>query len=151
MNATFNIITILFLLAGRVGMTQALPVLSSNKTFRADTTGIKDSFGIDCADPSLLPAVFQKGYILLYQRVKPGSIYVLDVKGNIIWSYQSSTAGFKVVHFTKKHSFLCITGTKDKEAGYGNSIVELSLRQDTLLCLNELQKDFQQTILTRYY
>lgn len=146
MRATFKIITILILLAGRVETTPALPVLSAHKTIGADTTGIKDSFWIECADPSILPAVFQKGYILLYQRVKPGSIFVLDVKGNIVWSYHSPAAGFKVVHFTKEHSFLCITGTIEKYAGYGNSIVELSVGQDTLLCLNKLQNDFQHII-----
>jgi len=55
-------------------------------------------------------------------------------------------AGFKVVRYTKNHTFLCITGTKETEIGYGNTILELSLRGDTLLQLTKGQADFQQSI-----
>jgi hypothetical protein len=66
---------------------------------------------------------FKKEYVMVYQREVPGSITLLDVKGNIAWSYQSANVGFKVVRFTKDHSFLCITGTKENDAGYGNAIL----------------------------
>ena len=71
---------------------------------------------------------------------------LLNVKGEIVWSYHSPTTGFKVVRFTKNHSLICITGTKENDPGYGNAILELSLKGDTLLYLKKGQKDFQQTI-----
>ena len=142
----FKITTILLLLAGQREKICALPPLSVNKVFKPDTAGVKDSFWVECADVSLLPPVFQKGYIMVYQREEPGSIVLLDIKGNIVWTYQSAKVGFKVVRFTKNHSFLCITGTKENESGYGNAILELSLQGDTLLYLKKGQNDFQQTI-----
>jgi len=141
----FKILTILLLFAGQREKIIAPATLSDKKIFTYSTI-IKDSFWIDCANLSLLPSVFQQGYVMLYQREEPGSIVLLDVKGNVVWSYQSVNTGFKVVRFTKNHSFLCLTGTKENELGYGNAIVELSLGGDTLLYLKKGQKDFQQTI-----
>jgi hypothetical protein len=141
----FKIATILLLTGQREKILARSP-LPDNKIVIDDTTGIKDSFWVNCANVSLLPPVFQKGYVMVYQREVPGSITLLDVKGNIAWSYQSANVGFKVVRFTKDHSFLCITGTKENDAGYGNAILELSLHGDTLLYLKKGQNDFQQMI-----
>ena len=139
-------LTILLLLAGQGEKPPRLPARSRNAIFKPDRTTIKDSFWIECANTSLLPPVFQEGYVMVYQREAPGSIVLLDVKGNVVWSYQSTNVGFKVVRFTKNHSFLCLIGTKENEPGYGNGILELSLKGDTLLYLKKGQKDFQQTI-----
>jgi hypothetical protein len=139
-------LTILLLLAGQREKTFRLSTLSRNAILKSDTTAIKDSFWIECANISLLPPVFQKGYLMVYHREAPGCIVLLDVKGNVVWSYQSTKVGFKVVRFTKNHSLLCLTGTKENESGYGNAILELSLKGDTLLYLKKGQKDFQQTI-----
>ncbi len=119
---------------------------SQNNFLNQDTSAIKDSFWVDCADISSLPPVFQKGFIMVYQRQVPGTIMLLNTQGGIVWSYQSPVVGFKVVRFTKKPSLICITGSKEKEAGYGNGILELSLTGDTLLHLTKGQKDFQQAI-----
>lgn len=124
----------------------ALPFLSVDRFLKRDTIAVKDSLWLDCAGISSLPPVFQKGYVMLYRREVPGIIEMIDVKGNIVWSYQSKDAGFKVVRFTKNHTLLCITGTKENDIGYGNAIVELSLQGDTLLYLQEGQQDFNQSI-----
>ena len=111
-------------------------------------TGINspDSFWVECSNVSSLPQVFQKGYVMVYRREVPGAIVLVDVKGNIVWSYRLLNAGFKIVRYTKNHTFLCITGTKENEIGYGNTILELSLSGDTLLYLTKGQADFQQSI-----
>jgi hypothetical protein len=122
------------------------PAIFKNNFLTPDTSAIKDSFWVECANLALLPPVFKTGYIMVNQRQVPGSIVVLNVRGNIVWSYHSSAVGFKVVRFTKKQSFICIAGANEKEAGYGNAIVEISLGGDTLLYLTKGQKDFQQAI-----
>ena len=109
-----KIATILLLLAVRENIF-VVPAASDNKLLKADTTRILDSFSVACVDISALPPVFQKGYVMVYQREVPGSIVLLDVKGNIAWAYQSANTGFKVVRFTTKHSLLCITGTRESE------------------------------------
>ena len=139
-------IAIILLLTGQREKILAGPVLFNNRVAKPDTTGTKDIFSVTCADFSSLPPAFQRGYVMVYQREVPGSIAVVDVKGNVVWTYQSPNAGFKVVHFTKSHSFLCITGTKENDAGYGNAILELSLYGDTLLYLKKGQNDFRQMI-----
>ena len=143
--AIIKIATILLMMGQRE---KALASAWNGQTtvIKNDTARIKDSFWVKCANVSLLPPAFQKGYVMVYQREVPGSITLLDVKGNIAWSYQSANVGFKVVRFTKDRSFLCITGTKENDAGYGNAILEISLQGDTLLYLKKGQNDFQQTI-----
>src|SRR5215218_6737454 len=87
------------------------------------TTIASDSFLVECDKFSSLPRVFQKGYVMIHRREEPGSIFLLDTKGNVVWSHESKDAGFKVVRYTKAHTFLCITGTKENEIGYGNAIL----------------------------
>ena len=143
--AIVKIVSIL-LLMGQCEKAPACFSISPNMRVKNDSTQVKDSFWVNCPNISLLPPIFQKGYVMVYQREVPGLITLLDVKGNVWWSYQSESAGFKVVRFTKAHSFLCITGTKENDAGYGNAILELSLHGDTLLYLKKGQNDFQQVI-----
>lgn len=108
--------------------------------------GIQDKFHVECADTAALPEVFKKGYVMVHQREVPGIIFLLNSRGNIVWYHQAKDVGFKVVHFTKKQTFLCLLGTKEFETSYGSSILELSLTGDTLLFLKKGQNDFQHTI-----
>jgi outer membrane protein assembly factor BamB len=110
------------------------------------TTVAVDSFWVECNKFSSLPPVFQKGYIMVHRREEPGSIFLLDTKGHVVWSHESTAVGFKVVRYTKAHTFLCITGTKENEIGYGNAILELSLKGDTVFYLKKGEHDFQQSI-----
>jgi hypothetical protein len=105
-----------------------------------------DSLSLTCPNMRSLPHIFKKGYIMIYRREVPGIIEIVNVNGKIIWSYQSQDAGFKVVRFTTKGTLLCLAGTKENDPGYGNTILELSLRRDTLLLLKKGQRDFKQFI-----
>ena len=105
-----------------------------------------DTFRVVRSSTTALPAVFEQGYILVYRREDPGTLFLFDTKGNIVWHHQLKDAGFKVVHFSKDQTFLALIGTKGYETGYGNAILELSLKGDTLLYLKKGQNDFTQTI-----
>src|SRR6187455_1154574 len=113
-----------------IGGTIYLGFTPSGKFLNKSESQLQNSFSLLCKDVTSLPIPFQKGYVLAYQREVPGIITVLDVNGNLVWSYKSEHAGFKMVSFTRNHTFLCITGTKDNDIGYGNAIVELSLGGD---------------------
>jgi hypothetical protein len=71
---------------------------------------------------------------------------LLNAKGDVVWHHQAKDAGFKVVHFTKERTLLCLMGTKEYETSYGSALLELSLTGDTLLYLKKGQNDFQQTV-----
>jgi len=105
-----------------------------------------DSLSLTCSNMRSLPLIFKKGYIMIYRREVPGIIEIVNVKGKIIWAYQSQHAGFKVVRFTTQRTLLCLVGTKEFDPGYGNTILELSLQGDTLLLLKKGQRDFKQFI-----
>ena len=134
------VITVLIGRAIYLGFTPSRQILNESNP------QLQNSFSLLCKDVTSLPLSFQKGYVLAYNREVPGIITVVDVNGNVVWSYRSENAGFKMVNFTRNHTFLCITGTKDNDIGYGNAIVELSLGGDTLLYLKKGQKDFKEPI-----
>ena len=83
---------------------------------------------------------------MVYQRRRAWFRCVAECERKYCMDIPFTNIGFKVVRFTKNHSLLCITGTKENESGYGNAILELSLQGDTLLYLKKGQNDFQQTI-----
>ena len=138
--------TFMLLIVISIGALVYLNFIPSRQFPNKNTIKRDNSFSLDCNNFSSLPQSFQKGYVLLYQREVPGIINLVDVKGNVVWSYRSENAGFKMVSFTRDHTFLCITGTKDNDIGYGNAIVELSLQGDTLSYLQRGQRDFNDFI-----
>ncbi|PWT77748.1 MAG: hypothetical protein C5B59_03180 [Bacteroidetes bacterium] len=105
-----------------------------------------DSLSLTCLNMRSLPLIFKKGYTLIYSREVPGIIEIVNVKGKIIWSHQSKEAGFKVVRFTTQGTLLCLVGAKENDPGYGNTILELSLRGDTLMILKKGQRGFKEVI-----
>ena len=128
-------------------MILVLQKMDAQESFVTEKTiASKDSFWVDSKNFSALPKVFQQGFVMLYSREEPGGIYVLTTKGAEVWSIHSANTGFKVVRYTKNKTFLCITGTKEQDAGFGNTILELSLHGDTLLYLKKGEADFRQAI-----
>ena len=123
-------------------------ILSRDYSFRTIDYGKEqvDTFRVIRPPSSLLPAGFEEGYIMVYRREYPGIIYLLNAKGDVVWYYQIKDAGFKVVNYTNNKTLLALVGTKGYETGYGNAILELSLKGDTLLYLEKGTNDFTQTI-----
>ncbi len=143
-NAIYHIVTLLLVIL--IGGVIYLNFIPSRQFAKQNTVKQHISFSMQCNDISSLPMSFQKGYVLLYQREVPGLINLVDVKGNVVWSHRLENAGFKMVSFTMNHTFLCITGTRDNDIGYGNGILELSLKGDTIFYLQKGQKDFNHSI-----
>lgn len=107
---------------------------------------IHDLFKVTAPDQKVIPAVFKKGFMLIYQRELPGVVFLINAKGEIKWYHQVVGTGFKTSHFTQKQTILSILGNEEYPTSYGNEILEISLNGDTLLHLKKGQKDFQQTI-----
>lgn len=107
---------------------------------------LKDAFVVLNPKPQNIPADFKKGYIMLYQRDDPGTIYIVNQKGEIVWYHRVDNTGFKVAHFTNLQTILSILGDSKYETSYGNQILELSLTGDTLLNLKKGIGDFKQTV-----
>lgn len=83
---------------------------------------------------------------MLYQRNEPGTIYMVDANGKIVWYHRVDTTGFKLAHLTERKTILSLLGDSKYETSYGNQILELSLTGDTLLNLKKGIADFKQTV-----
>jgi arylsulfate sulfotransferase len=118
---------------------------------KATASELSDSFTLVCSRPANLPLEFRKGYVMMYHREIPGRLYLFDAGGRTVWQHQLTNAGFRAVQFTRRQTFLCLIGTKEYEAGYGNAIIELSMKGDTLLYLKKGQNDFTQVIHHEIY
>lgn len=93
-----------------------------------------------------LPAGFKMGSMLVYNRLTPGFIGLLDYKGRLRWCQTIKNTGVKVAHFTQNKTILSILAPMDYPTSYGNEMLELSLTGDTVFHLKKGEKDFQQTI-----
>lgn len=107
---------------------------------------IHDLFKVTAPDQKVIPEVFKKGFMLIYQRELPGVIFLINAKGEIKWYHQVTGTGFKTSHFSQNKTILSILGNEEYPTSYGNEILEVSLNGDTLLHLKKGEKDFKQTI-----
>lgn len=107
---------------------------------------LKDAFAVLNPNPQNIPAAFKKGYVMLYKREEPGTIYFVDEQGKIRWYHRVENTGVKVAHYTRRQTILAILGDATYETSYGNQVMELSLSGDTLLHLKKGDTDFTQTI-----
>jgi arylsulfate sulfotransferase len=107
---------------------------------------LKDIFKVICPETTVLPENFLKGYTMIFRRETPGILFLMDVKGNIVWYHQVNGTGFKTAHFTKNNTIIALLGTADYQTSYGNEIIEFSLAGDTLFHLKKGQGDFKKTI-----
>lgn len=93
-----------------------------------------------------LPAGFKRGSMLVYSRLTPGFIGMLDYEGHLRWCQNIQNTGVKVAHYTQNKTILAILAPMDYPTSYGNEMLELSLTGDTIFHLKKGEKDFQQTI-----
>lgn len=107
---------------------------------------MKNLFSVTVPDSTSLPFLFRQAYLMLYSRESPGVLYILNSKGEVVWYHQAKGTGFKTAHFTGNNTILCIMGSKEYEASYGNEILELSLAGDTLFHIRKGEKGLTQTI-----
>ena len=107
---------------------------------------LKEQFKANCDSPSLVPAVFKQGLMLVNKRETPGVAYLVDWLGRLRWYHMVDGTGFKVAHFTDDGTILSILGRNDEPTSYGSEILEINLRGDTILHLTKGRGDFRQTI-----
>lgn len=72
------------------------------------------------------------GNIFIYKRKSPGVLVLLDSKGDIQW-YNVFNNFLKTAFYTKDNTVLCILSDPGYKTAYGNHLIELSLKGDTLL------------------
>ena len=107
---------------------------------------LKEQFKSNCDSPSLVPAVFKQGLMLVNKRETPGVAYLVDWLGRLRWYHMVDATGFKVAHYTANRTILSILGRNDEPTSYGSEILEINLRGDTILHLKKGMGDFRQTI-----
>lgn len=103
-------------------------------------------YRVSPANDQALPAEFKTGSMLVYHRITPGFIGMLDYTGNLRWYQTFKNTGVKVAHFTQNKTILSILAPMSYPTSYGNEILELSLTGDTIFHLKKGEKDFKQTI-----
>jgi arylsulfate sulfotransferase len=118
--------------------------------FSFSTQDVPDQFDglyrVSTAGNIDLPAGFKKGCMLVYNRLTPGFIGMLDYQGRLRWCQHIRNTGVKVAHFTQNKTILAILAPMDYPTSYGNEILELSLTGDTVFHLKKGKGDFKETI-----
>jgi hypothetical protein len=107
---------------------------------------LKSQFAYRCDSPSLVPAGFKEGFMLMNKRETPGVDYIVDWKGRLRWYHEVDGTGFKVTHFTKQGTIVSILGRNDEPTSYGSEILEINLSGDTLAYLKKGTGDLQYSI-----
>ncbi len=72
------------------------------------------------------------GKILIYQRKSPGVLVLIDSKGEIEW-YNVFNSFLKTARYSKNGTFLCILSDPGYKTAYGNHIIDLDYKGDTLV------------------
>ena len=85
---------------------------------------------------------------------EPGSMVIIDHKGNIVW-YQAFKKATKVTHWTAEHTVMAILGSESIPSSGGDEIVEVDLNGKTLFHVktgkahmvhHEVRKDDQHNV-----
>ena len=84
----------------------------------------------DVMDSTFEPELHDK-YFLTQIMTDPGSLVIINSKGNIVW-YQPFEKGVKVSHWTDKGTMLCIVGPEKILSSGGNEIYEVDLNGHVL-------------------
>jgi len=82
-------------------------------------------FSLEESDPSIAEDLKNK-YFLTQILTEPGSVVILDSKGDIVW-YEPFQKGVKVSHWTKDKTVICIVGPEKIPSSGGDEIVEMGL------------------------
>ena len=82
-------------------------------------------FDLDTVDSKFEPEIHNK-YFLTQILTEPGSLVIINSKGNIVW-YQPFKKGVKVSHWTSKGTILCIVGSEKIPSSGGDEIYEMNL------------------------
>ncbi|WP_158557045.1 aryl-sulfate sulfotransferase [Mucilaginibacter conchicola] len=82
-------------------------------------------FTLEQVDSALKPELKNK-YFLTQILTEPGSMVIIDSKGEIVW-YEPFKKGVKVSHWTKDKTILAIVGPEKIPSSGGDEIIEMGL------------------------
>ncbi|PUZ19700.1 Arylsulfotransferase (ASST) [Chitinophaga costaii] len=101
-------------------------------------------FDLEYVDTAFAPAIKDQ-YFLTQILTEPGSLVILNSKGNIVW-YEPFKKGVKVSHWTPQHTILCITGSENIPASGGDEIIETDLQGHVLRHLQTGHGDMDELV-----
>lgn len=101
-------------------------------------------FDLAYSDPKV-EAQLKDHFFLTQILTEPGSIVVIDYKGNIVW-YQPFKKAVKVSHWTPSHTALAILGAENIPSSGGDEIVEVDLNGKILLNLKVGRGDMDKMV-----
>lgn len=85
------------------------------------------------------------GYLFIQKRTSPGSIYIMDGRGEVVW-YQQFSRRVKLSHWTPERTMLILLGDETHKNSAGDEIVEMDLSGRELLKLKSGKADFQDIV-----
>jgi len=127
----------------RAVLTQLVPeteyefriVLNNGRQYsETETLFFKSGFIPSWLDSYYLPkenTIDVKGKIFIYKRKSPGVMVLLDHKGQIEW-YNVFNHFIKTACYTPNGTFLAVLSDPGYKTAYGNQIVEINYKGDTL-------------------
>ena len=118
----------------------------ANFTTKEIPLGLMDMAVLAESEEASIPDKFKNGFVLTARRDLPGYMFIVNVKGEIVWYQQVNESGFKVAHFTKEGTLLSILAPLSFPTSYGNEILEMNLEGDTIFTLKKGEKGFDKTI-----
>lgn len=101
-------------------------------------------FDLEYVDSAYAPAIKDQ-YFLTQILTEPGSLVILNSKGNIVW-YEPFKKGVKVSHWTPRQTILCIAGSEKIPSSGGDEIIETDLQGHTLRHLQTGQGDMDEMV-----
>jgi arylsulfate sulfotransferase len=101
-------------------------------------------FDLETMDTKFEPEIHNK-YFLTQILTEPGSLVIINSKGNIVW-YQPFKKGVKVSHWTSKGTILCIVGSEKIPSSGGDEIYEMDLTGKVLRHLKVGQGDMDKLV-----
>lgn len=101
-------------------------------------------FNLETVDAKFEPEIHNK-YFLSQILTEPGSLVIINSKGNIVW-YQPFKKGVKVSHWTDKGTILCIVGSEKIPSSGGDEIFEMDLNGKVLRHLKVGQGDMDKLV-----
>ena len=84
------------------------------------------------------------GKLLISNRKDPGMLVLLDSEGNIVW-YNAFTKFLKTAWYTQNNTFLFILSDPGYKTTYGNHLLEMNLKGDTLVHFRKESPGFAKT------
>ena len=101
-------------------------------------------FTLEHVDPKI-KAELQNKYFLTQILTEPGSVVIIDNKGEIVW-YEPFRKGVKVSHWTPDKTILCIVGPEKIPSSGGDEIIELGLDGQVLTHLQTGKGDMDKLV-----